>query len=261
MRKVLWGLALICVFLPIALVVFWAVSKQWDFPHLFPRELSTRGLSLVLKEGLPLALSSMGLSSLVGIASTAVGLLTARALCLYNFPLKGVIRFLNLLPLMIPPAAFAMGAHVFFLGAGLGDTVFGVFLAHLICSVPYSVNSMTDMQSALGSSLEQQATCLGASGLRAFFETSFWGLMPGFITSFSMAYIVSYSQYFITLILGGGKVKTLSTVMIPYIQSGDRTVSGSFAVLFMGTSLLLLGVARLVTKKIGQNREVSVYGG
>lgn len=38
-------------------------------------------------------------------------------------------------------------------------------------------------------------------------------LMPVMLASMSMSYIVSFSQYFITLLIGGGSVKTFAIVM------------------------------------------------
>ena len=38
----------------------------------------------------------------------------------------------------------------------------------------------------------------------------------------SMGFVLSYSQYFTTLMVGGGRVKTIALVLVPYIQSGDR---------------------------------------
>ena len=55
----------------------------------------------------------------------------------------------------------------------------------------------------------------------------------------SMAYIISYSQYFTTLLAGGGKIKTLALVLVPYIQSGDRALASIYAVVFVGSALIV----------------------
>lgn len=61
---------------------------------------------------------------------------------------------------------------------------------------------------------------LGAGPVKAFFLTTFPSLLPGILSSMSMGFTLSYSQYFTTLMVGGGRVKTIALVLVPYIQSG-----------------------------------------
>ena len=53
-----------------------------------------------------------------------------------------------------------------------------------------------------------------------------------------MCFIISFSQYFLTLIIGGGNVITYPLVMFPYIQSGDRTLSSLYSIVFIIISLI-----------------------
>ena len=55
----------------------------------------------------------------------------------------------------------------------------------------------------------------------------------------SMGFILSYSQYFTTLLVGGGRVKTIALVLVPYIQSGDRSLSSVYSTAFVGSALLV----------------------
>ena len=54
-----------------------------------------------------------------------------------------------------------------------------------------------------------------------------------------MAFIISYSQYFTTLMAGGGRIKTIALVLVPYIQSGDRALSSIYSAAFIGSALLI----------------------
>ena len=180
--------------------------------------------------------SSISLSAIVALLSTATGLLTARATELYSFRGKTLVHLGSILPLLVPGTVFAMGSQITLIWLGLSDTVAGVVLVHLICAAPYSITILTR---ALGSRYEEQAAVLGAAPLRAFWEVSFPALLPGILSSFSMAFIISYSQYFTTLMVGGGRVKTISMVLVPYIQSGDRALSSIYSAAFVGSALLV----------------------
>jgi putative spermidine/putrescine transport system permease protein len=70
-----------------------------------------------------------------------------------------------------------------------------------------------------------------------------------------MAYIISYSQYFTTLLAGGGRVKTLALVMVPYIQSGDRALSSVYAVTFVGSALIVFFIFEALIHRILRGEE------
>ena len=55
----------------------------------------------------------------------------------------------------------------------------------------------------------------------------------------SMAFILSYSQYFITLLIGGGKIKTIALVLVPYIQSGDRPLASIYSMVYVLSALAI----------------------
>lgn len=250
----------VCILLPLAVILIWGIAEHWRFPHLLPRSFGLRGVREILSSNVRQVLwSSIAISVVVALLSTAIGILTARAVVFYDFKLKELVKFLNLLPLIIPAVSFAFGIHLVFIRMGLSDTVAGVILIHLICGLPYSVNILCDVTASVGKGLEEQAYLFGASGARAFFEISFFALRPGMMTSFCMAYIISFSQYFITLIIGGGNVKTLSTVMIPFIQGGDRTLSGAYSTVFVLSTLVVFGAMQWISRKISLGREIELY--
>ena len=233
------------IIIPLFLLLLWCVTVRWPWPQLFPKQFSLRAARELFfgAASLPRLLgSSVALAGCVAVLGTTVGLLTARATELYEFPGKTLIRFGSFLPLLVPGTVFAMGIQVTLLRIRLADTVTGVVLVHLISALPYCVTIMTDLTRAVGDSLEEQDAVLGASPGRAFFHTTLPLLLPGILSSMSMAFIISYSQYFTTLIVGGGKVRTLALVLVPYIQSGDRTLSAIYAAAFVLSAILVFAL-------------------
>ena len=240
--KLLLFTVLVCIFLPMALVLVWSVTQRWSFPNLLPESLTLRTVKELLfgSANLPRLLgSSISLALTVAILGTVIGILTARATELYDFPGKGLVRFGSLLPLLVPGTVFAMGIQITLIRLGLSDTVAGVILVHLTAAVPYCITIMTDVTRAAGRRLEEQAMVLGANPWAAFFHTTLPQLIPGILSSVSMGFVISYSQYFTTLMVGGGRVKTIALVLVPYIQSGDRALSAVYAAAFVGSALLV----------------------
>ena len=113
----------------------------------------------------------------------------------------------------------------------------GVLLVHLVTALPYAIAILTDVTAAVGANLEEQAAVLGAGPLSAFRWATLPRLVPGILSSLSMAFTLSYSQYFSTLIVGGGRVRTLALVLVPYIQGGDRSLASVYAVAFTAWAL------------------------
>ena len=167
--------------------------------------------------------------------------------------------FCSILPFMVPVTVFAMGIQVTFIKLGWNNTVWGVICAHLVCSLPYAVRLLMDGTEALGDGLEEQARVLGASAGQAFFRVALPLLVPVLLSAFSMAYIVSFSQYFLTLLIGGGQVKTFTIVMVPYLQGGDRNIACVYSVIFLGITLVLFGIFEWTAGKISKNNSTEFY--
>ena len=241
MRPVLI-LTLFCIFLPVVLVLIWSVTERWPWPLLLPETISLRTVRELFfgSAKLPKILfSSIALGLTVAFLGTFIGVMTARATELYRFRGKRLVRHASFLPLLVPGTVFAMGIQITLIRLGLSDTLAGVVLVHLIAAVPYCITIMTDVTAAVGNRLEEQAMVLGADPFRAFFLVTLPGLLPGILSSMSMGFILSYSQYFTTLMVGGGRVKTIALVLVPYIQSGDRALSSVYSVAFVGSALLV----------------------
>jgi putative spermidine/putrescine transport system permease protein len=240
--KLLLTTALFCIFLPMAVVLLWSITGRWPWPALLPESYTLRTVKELFfgSASLPkLLLSSISLGLAVALLGTVIGILTARATELYSFRGKKLVHLTSFLPLLVPGTVFAMGIQITLIRLGLSDTLAGVILVHLIAAVPYCITIMTDVTRAVGNRLEQQAMVLGADPLTAFFHGSLPSLLPGILSSMSMGFILSYSQYFTTLMVGGGRVKTLALVLVPYIQSGDRALSSVYSVAFVGSALLV----------------------
>lgn len=242
----------VCILLPMAVLLVWSVTGRWPWPLLVPESYSLRTIRELLhgSASLPrLLLSSCTLASIVAVLGTFVGILTARSTELYNFRGRELARRCALVPMLIPGTVFAVGIQITLLRMGLADTAAGVVLVHLVVAAPYCIMIMADVTRAVGTVYEEEAMVLGAGPLRAFFSVTLPRLMPGVLSSLSMGFILSYSQYFTTLIVGGGRIKTLALVLIPYIQSGDRALSSVYSVAFVGSALLVFSVFEFLLRQ------------
>jgi putative spermidine/putrescine transport system permease protein len=240
------------ILFPLLILNIWCVAGIWSWPHLLPETLSLRAFEELFggySGALKILFSSVALSVLVALLAVVVSISAARAIVLYKFYGKNLLRFLVLMPVIVPATAFAMGIHILFMKIGLNDSLPGVILVHVILCLPYTVRIMTEVTEAVGDKLEVQARVLGASPFQAFINITLPVAMPGILSAVCMAFIISFSQYFVTLLIGGGSVVTYAMFMFPYIQSGDRTIASAYSVLFVLATLLVFILLNRLVKK------------
>ena len=67
-----------------------------------------------------------------------------------------------------------------------------------------------------------------------------------------LTFLISWSEYVLTLLIGGGQVKTLPLLLFAAIGSSDTTAAAALAVLVIAPPLLLvLAATRLLTGRSG----------
>lgn len=247
------------IIIPIMILPLWSFFGRWAWPDIFPSGFSLRTVSYIFSSSTNMKVvlfNSFILSISVAIIASIIGLMTARALVLYDFKFKRIISFLSMMPIIVPATAFAMGIHVVFIKLGWANCCFGVLIVHLIYAIPYTINIMIDITSLIGDKLEIQAHVLGVEPYRAFMHVTLPLMIPGILSSMSMAYIISFSQYFLTLLIGGGNVETLSVIMVPFIQSGDRSMASAYSVLFILSIIIAFFIMEFIIKKFIRKFEV-----
>lgn len=259
--RALVALQALCVLGPVAIIVIWAFTASWPWPHLLPETLSARGLEELFGPAQhlgPVLAASVGIALSCAVLTAAVATLAARAIARYRFRGREVVRFAVLLPFLIPATVFAMGVQVAFIRAGLAGTIVGVVIAHAIVALPYASFIMVDAMEAAGSRLEDQARLCGAPTLRRWGTVVLPTLAPALLSAASMSYILSFSQYFLTLLVGAGRVKTLALVMFPYLASGDRTIASAYGVVFLAATLIVFLLFEVLLRR-QTTREIDYF--
>ncbi len=245
-------LSLAAVTIPLLTLLVWSFCSSWPWPGLFPESFSPRGVQALFggySGAVEAAAASIAIGLITAAAATLISIPAARALVLHDFYGKGTVQLLLLLPVAVPGSAFAMSVQVLFIRIGLSDTYAGVILVHMVLCLPYTVKILSEVVAAVGSRYEVQANVLGAGKADTFRHITVPVLMPGIVSAFSMAFVVSMGQYFLTFLIGGGMVVTLPMRMFPYIQSGDRQLASAYGVLFILSALFVFFLSdRLVRK-------------
>ena len=231
------------VLLPIIPLAVWSVSHSWFFPAILPSELSGRAWAYIgspLSKVIGALANSLLIAGLVTAAAAVLGIPAGRALGLQRFRGKAILEFVILAPIIVPGLAVIMGIHVLFIKLRLVDTLFGVALVHLLPSLPYMVMVMSGVFANYNVEFEQQAFSLGAGRIRTFIHVTLPAILPGVVTGSLFVFLISWSQYILTVLIGGGRVITLPVLLFAFAAAGDNAVTAALCIIFLAPAVLIL---------------------
>lgn len=255
------ALLVIWLVLPMVPLAIWSFSRSWFFPDLLPSQYSTQAWTYAFSDTSGV-LDSLWMTLLIAFGTTVlsviVGVPAGRALGLYTFRGKQLIELLILAPTIVPGIAVALGIHAVFIGYGLTNSVTGVVLVHLVPTLPYMVLVMSGIFANYDIAFEEQARSLGANALQTFWHVTLPAILPGVIVGALFAFLVSWGQYILTLLIGGGRVITLPLLLFNFATSGRNDIAGAIGVLYVLPGILVLVLtARFLT---GTNAAVGGFG-
>ena len=235
---------------PIGALALYAFSERWFFPALLPprwtadpllRQLGDPRLREALATSLLVAGLATGLALLVGYPA-------ARALGRGRFRGRTVALLLLALPGLVPPAATGMGLNIIALRLGLAGSVAGVALVHLIPVLPYVVLTLAGVFARYDEGYEWQAATLGAAPPQVLGLVTLPLLLPALLVAGLFAFLISWSQYVLTLLVGGGRVLTLPLLLFAATSGGNPATIAALALIFVGPpALAILAVGRFLT--------------
>lgn len=261
-RNLILDILLIVFILPISILLIWTVTSRWTYPNLIPTDYSLRGFEYILNPyNIKILSNSIFISIVVTTITIIISIPAAKAISLYEFRGKKSFELLVLSPIIVPMISIAMGVHIAFLRNGLANNIIGVIIINIIPCIPYGVKMIADVYKLVGDKLETQAKLLGANSINTFRYITVPLILPGIVGASSMCFIISFSQYFLTMLIGGGNVITYPMVMFPYIQSGDRTISALYSLVFLIVSICVLILIEGKIKKYYTNNENNSFLG
>ena len=195
--------------LPLVPVALWAFADRWSWPAALPQQWGLSGWRQASDAGLPVALvqSDRPRSCSWPAVATPLGALAGRALGWRLSRHSGLASLVLLTPVVIPPFAVATGLDTLVLRARVPAPV-AVVLVLSVLALPYTSYIMRAAYTATDPDLEAQARMLGAGPRGVLWRVTLPALRPALLTAGAMAFLVGWSDYVVTLVLGGGRVVT-----------------------------------------------------
>lgn len=247
-------LVALALFAGLAGLILWSFAGFWSYPHALPDAVTLRSWARhlpALADPLVATAIIAGLAALIALILT-VGCLEAEHR--HGVRMGGGGALLLYLPLLVPQTAFLPGLQTLMLGAGLQSGLWPVVLAHVVFVLPYVFLSLADPFRSWDTRLATTAHSLGAGADRVLWGVRLPMLLAPMLTALAVGLAVSVGQYLPTLLVGGGRVQTLTTEAVALASGGDRRAIGVYALAQTAAALLPFAAALIVPKLVWRNR-------
>ena len=224
-------------------LAIWSFAGLWSFPAVLPDGFTLRTWTRQSTG----SLDALRETALIGLAATGISglLVTAVLEAEHRFGLGRPKRALWLLylPLIVPQIAFLPGLQAVLLALGIDGGRMAVIGAHLVFVLPYVYLSFGDSWRAWDSRQGVVAQTLGAGHTRVLLTVRLPMLLRALLIALAVGFAVSVGQYLPTLLVGGGRVETLTTEAIALSSGGNRRVIGVYVFLQMIAPFVVFAVA------------------
>ncbi|MCK6584620.1 MAG: ABC transporter permease subunit, partial [Anaerolineales bacterium] len=229
---------------PLLLFVAYTFSTRWFFPQPFPTEWTTIAFQRAVNDSRTFSGIAQGLSIAVLVSgfSLLLGFPAARVLGLRKFRGRKLVWLFFFVPTVIPPLAFGMGLNILFLRIGLAGTIAGVVLAHIVPALPYTIFTLSSAFARFDENYEFQALALGASPWQVFRKVTLRMMAPSLVVAALFAFLISWSQYLLTLLIGGGRVITLPVLLFSAASGGNPSTIAALSLLFIAPPVLVIAL-------------------
>ena len=221
------------VFAGLLVLALWSLAGFWSFPNATPQSLTLSNWMRVY----PSILTPLTTTLTTGICATVLAIVLSLA-CLEREARAGnkggsSTLFLIYLPLIVPQVSFVFGLQVFFLWLGIDATWLALVFVHLVFVLPYVFLSLSDPWRAWDKRYQFMAFGLGATPNKVFWKVRAPMLLKPILVAAAVGFAVSVGQYLPTILIGAGRLPTVTTEAVALASGGNRRIVGVYAFLQM----------------------------
>jgi spermidine/putrescine transport system permease protein len=258
-----FGLLVLFLYAPLVVLMVFAFNSG-NIPTLPIKSFSTKWFTAAFSDT-PLTsalIRSAEIAVLNGLAATLLGVMAAVSLARRRLPLRGVMMALILLPLVVPYIVLAVGLLVLLHEFGITTSLAAVLAGHIVISLPYCVLVILPRLRTLDNEIVEAARDLGASDLKAFLLVTLPLLTPAMVSSFLIAFTVSFDEFAIASFLAPAGSPTYPI----YLYAGARTPALLPEVIAIGSiviagSIVIIFIAEFARRWAERRIEAQPGGG
>lgn len=248
------GLAVAALVFGLAGLALWSFAGLWQFPAALPQTLGLQTWSRAAPDLLATGSMTLGIAVLATAIALALVLACLEAEDRFALRPGAGAMWVLYLPLLVPQVAFLPGLQILALRAGLEGNWPTVMAVHLVFVLPYVFLSLAPAFRAWDHRVAIAGAALGAAPALVFWRLRLPMLLRPVLTAAAVGLAVSIGQYLPTLMVGGGRVETLTTEAVALSSGGNRRLIGAYALLQMALPALGFACALILPALMFRNR-------
>ncbi|MBX2838617.1 MAG: ABC transporter permease [Gammaproteobacteria bacterium] len=200
------------------------------------------------------ALNSLTIALLAATSATIIAVSTAVGMIRSGFFRGQKISFgiINM-PLMVPEIVTAVATLIFFSAIGIKTGYTTILLAHIVFCIPFAYLPIAARMQGIETVYEQAAQDLYATRWEAFKLILLPLMVPGIISGFLLAFIISLDDFIITNFVKGAGIETLPTAIFGAVKQGIKPNIMAISSLLLAFSVGIVTLSYLVGR-LGKNK-------
>jgi putative spermidine/putrescine transport system permease protein len=250
LRGVLFVSLLMFALAPLLMLIVTSLARGWFFPAIAPAEIDGSAWRALFSDTShrTALFNSLILGCSTAAVATACALPLGRAATVSSRGVRQLVALLAFTAVALPPVALGIGLQLTVLSIGLGGTVMGVFLSHLVPAVGYLTLVFLGVFTRWDPRLEEAASTLGATPRARWRYVLLPLLRRPIADALALGFLVSWAQVALTLLVGGGAVRTLPLDVLAMLQSGQDQRAAAGALALAIPALLVLALSRAAAR-------------
>lgn len=130
---------------------------------------------------------------------------------------NGLVLSLIVSPIVIPGIILGIGWIFFFNNIGFTNNLINLIIAHTVLCTPYLVLMITSSLSNYNENTAKAARLCGANNLQVFKDVQLPIMAPGIFAGSALAFVTSFDEFIVALLLSGHNSQTLPIIMWSYV--------------------------------------------
>lgn len=255
--KTLFSIITLLALLMVPLLVLWSFAQRWRFPDLLPIRYSLHFWEYEWHS----ILSTIEQSTMIAMISASIAVILA--LVAHEYRLRHrwqVPGYIIAIPMLIPQLSVLFGMQVVTLYLNSNAYFFWVCWAHVFFAFPFVYLSLDGPWRSFDNGLTRVALSLGKSPLQAWLKVKLPILLPAIAFAWAVGISVSLAQYLPTLVLGAGRISTITTEAVALSSGFDRRVTAIYAICLALLPLIFFSFAILLSRISSKYRRLSIKG-
>lgn len=227
------------ILFPFGFLLMLSLGRQWVFPSVGPQIWTLANWRALWYGQSGLAYSLLISVLISGVIATVVTLLsfvTSRQLA-YSRRRWLVMAYF---PYVFAPVILAACLQYFFIRSGLSGSVGGVILAQLFITYPFGLILFSGFWNEHLRSMEQLVATLGGNRMQTYRRVLLPVARGALLVCFFQTFLISWFEYGLTMLIGVGKVQTLTVKVFMYINEANIFLAALASLLLAAPPAVLL---------------------